>query len=122
MYQQGALNAALVANRVGGSGSASSVALGSVGNPQLLALPGPPSSNSVLDSGNNVDPFAASLGVAPPAYVQMSELEKKRKLLIQEQFLWQQYQRDGMQGAVALSKMQSAPLGMGGYGYGSHRF
>ncbi|XP_074293910.1 putative clathrin assembly protein At1g03050 [Silene latifolia] len=123
MYQQGALNAALVANRVGGTGSASSVAFGTVGNPHLLALPAPQTSSSAA-SGNteNVDPFAASLGVAPPAYVQMSELEKKQRLLVQEQLYWQQYQRDRMQGPSSLSNMQSTPPHMGGYAHGGYRF
>ncbi|XP_057250283.1 putative clathrin assembly protein At1g03050 [Beta vulgaris subsp. vulgaris] len=119
MYQQGVTNAAIAANRVGGSGSASSVALGSIGNPQLLALPAPPSSSgSDTISTGNVDPFAASLGVAPPPFVQMSELEKKQRRLVEEQLMWQQYQRDGMQGHVALSKIQQKPANTGGNGYG----
>ncbi|KAK9735192.1 hypothetical protein RND81_04G189600 [Saponaria officinalis] len=112
MYQQGAVNAALVANRVGGSGSASSVALGSIGNPQLLALPAPQSMSGKTDSNANtaiVDPFVASLGVAPPSYVQMSDLEKKQRLLVQEQLMWQQYHRNGM---------QPPSSNIGGYTYG----
>lgn len=119
MYQQGVTNSSLVANQVGGSGSASSVALGSVGNPHLLALPAPPSSSSSkVESTGNVDPFTASLGVAPPPYVQMSDIEKKQRLLVEEQMLWQQYKRDGMQGQVALSKIQGWPSNGYGYGYG----
>lgn len=119
MYQQAATNAALAANQVGGSGSASSVALGSARNPKLLALPAPPSSSgSASTSTVNVDPFAASLGVAPPPYVQMSELQKKQQRLVEEQLMWQQYQRDGMQGHVALSKIQQSPANIGGHGYG----
>lgn len=72
------------------TGSASSVAL----RPPTLAY------------GYSADPFAASLAIAPPAYVQMSELEKKQNLLLQEQLLWQQYLRDGMHGQVGLEKMQ----------------
>lgn len=67
MYQQGAANAAKAANRVGGSGSGSSVALGSLGNPHLLALPAPPASSG--SGSGNVDPFAASLAVPPPPWV-----------------------------------------------------
>lgn len=116
MYQQGATNATLAANRVGGSGSASSVALGSAGNPRLLALPAPPSCSGTSSTSNwNVDPFAASLGVASPPYVQMSELEEKQRRLVEEQYMWQQYQRDGMQGHVALSKIQQRSTNMGGY-------
>lgn len=45
------------------------------GIPGLLALPAPPV------GGGSEDPFAASLlAVAPPAYVQMSEMEKKHQL------------------------------------------
>ncbi|RVX02506.1 putative clathrin assembly protein [Vitis vinifera] len=51
----------------------------------MLALPAPPTSNDGA-STRSVDPFAASLAVAPPTYVQMSEMEKKQKLLMEEQF------------------------------------
>ena len=55
---------------------------------------------------DSADPFAASLAVAPPAYVQMSEIEKKQRLLMEEQEMWQQYARSSMQGNVAFTKLQ----------------
>lgn len=128
MYQQQA--AAMVNGASGGaSGSASSVAFGSSGKPAapMLALPAPPASNEdnnkQLSNVNNTnlkivsaDPFAASLTVAPPPYVQMSDMEKKQKLLVEEQLMWQQYARDGMQGHIAMKKsLQTNPYGMGGY-------
>ncbi|KAF9612341.1 hypothetical protein IFM89_039059 [Coptis chinensis] len=93
MYQQSTVAAAMAGSV--GTGSASSVALGASGKPPMLALPAPPTSD-----GNaqlvNADPFAASLSVAPPSYVQMSDMEKKQKLLMDEQFMWQQYARNGL--------------------------
>ncbi|XP_062175924.1 putative clathrin assembly protein At1g03050 [Alnus glutinosa] len=96
--------------RAGPGGSASSVAFGSARRPPMLALPAPPT------SATSADPFAASLAVAPPAYVQMSEMEKKQKLLVEEQLMWQQYARDGMQGQLGMAKIQHHnPYNMGGY-------
>ena len=51
-----------------------------------------------------MDPFAASLVVPPPQSMQMSDLEKKQKLLMEEQLMWQQYMRDGMQGQYVTAK------------------
>lgn len=111
MYKQAETNAAMQGPGFGVSGSASSVALGSAGRPAMLALPAPPGSSS----GSGVaDPFAASLAVAPPPYVQMSEMEKKQRLLVEEQVMWQQYARGGMQGQVAISRVQHNGF-MGGY-------
>ncbi|CAH9079685.1 unnamed protein product [Cuscuta europaea] len=75
LYQQGSINGA--ATSVLATGSASSVAAPAA--PQGYA-----------------DPFAASLSIPPPPYVQMSEMEKKQRLLVEEKLLWQQYARDGM--------------------------
>lgn len=114
MYQQGEMAQALASSGVIASGSASSVALGSAGRPSMLALPAPPSA----EGGATVcDPFAASLSIAPPSYVEMSEMEKKQKLMVQEQVMWQQYARDGMQGEVGLSKANrnSYPFNTGGH-------
>ncbi|XP_073158344.1 putative clathrin assembly protein At1g03050 [Henckelia pumila] len=47
---------------------------------------------------NTTDPFAASLAVAPPAYVQMREMETRQRLVSEEQVMWQRYARDGMRG------------------------
>ncbi|MBA0758807.1 hypothetical protein Gotri_021772 [Gossypium trilobum] len=102
------------------TGSASSVAFGSAGrSAATLTLPAPPSSNG---NKNNepvaVDPFAASLTVAPPSYVQMSDMEKKQKLLMEEQVMWDQFKRNGMRGGnVAMSNVQQQtyPYNQGGW-------
>ncbi|KAL3814443.1 hypothetical protein ACJIZ3_015711 [Penstemon smallii] len=115
MYQQGATTHAVASSGLVATGSASSVALGSAGRPSMLALPAPPGSDG--GATTNTDPFAASLAIAPPAFVQMSEMEKKQKLLMEEQVMWQQYARDGMQGQVGFTKMQQNPYqyNTGGY-------
>lgn len=115
MYQQASNSAAIAGPGYGNSGSASSVALGSAGRPAMLALPAPPPNGATTSGTTHVDPFAASLVVAPPSYVQMSDMEKKQKLLMDEQMLWQQYARDGMQGQLGLSKLQQNNYNTGGY-------
>ncbi|KAL4384837.1 hypothetical protein GQ457_15G012600 [Hibiscus cannabinus] len=106
MYQQGAM----ASSGYGTTGSASSVAFGSVGRPATLALPAPPSSKH-----NVVDPFAASLAVEPPSYVQMSDMEKKQRFLVEEQAMWEQYRRDGMQGygSNSMAKVHNFPYSPG---------
>lgn len=98
-----------------GQGSASSVALPLMSS-NLLALPAPAGGGG---AGEVVDPFAASLEVPAPAYVQMSEMEKKQRLLMEEQRMWQQYANDGMQGHLGMVKLQQYPQFqyMGGSGY-----
>lgn len=117
MYQQGAVAQVVASSGVVATGSASSVALGSAGRPSMLALPAPPSVDGGAAGTSTHDPFAASLAIAPPSYVQMSEMEKKQRLLVDEQVMWQQYQRDGMQGQVGLDRTQPNPYAynMGGY-------
>nr|XP_016492024.1 PREDICTED: putative clathrin assembly protein At1g03050 [Nicotiana tabacum]XP_016492025.1 PREDICTED: putative clathrin assembly protein At1g03050 [Nicotiana tabacum] len=118
MYQQGAVAQVVASSGVVATGSASSVALGSAGRPAMLALPAPPSAGSGPNTaGTSTDPFAASLAIAPPPYVQMSEMEKKQRLLVEEQVMWQQYQRDGMHGQIGLATAQPNPCAynMGGY-------
>ncbi|PPD97960.1 hypothetical protein GOBAR_DD05033 [Gossypium barbadense] len=118
MYQQGQMMAAVTSSAA--TGSASSVAFGSAGrSAATLALPAPPSSNG---NKNNepvaVDPFAASLTVAPPSYVQMSDMEKKQKLLMEEQVMWDQFKRNGMRGgnvAVSNVQQQTYPYNQGGW-------
>ncbi|KAK3162643.1 hypothetical protein QOZ80_1BG0091910 [Eleusine coracana subsp. coracana] len=61
------------------AGSASSVA--------LLALPPPPGADA---AAAKADPFAASLAVPPPTYVQMVDLQTRQRLLVEEQMAWQQ--------------------------------
>ncbi|CAK8560027.1 unnamed protein product [Lathyrus sativus] len=106
MYEQN------VATKQGmnGYGSASSVAR--VSAVPMLALPAPQTS-----SNDYQDPFAASMAVAPPAYVQMSEIEKRQRLLLDEQAMWQQYAKSGMQGNVGFPTQQQQPNNfyMGGY-------
>ncbi|XP_047940336.1 probable clathrin assembly protein At4g32285 [Salvia hispanica] len=95
MYDQGEVKQHFEASRMIG-GSASSVALPgqmSGGATEVLALPPAP------DVAQK-DPFAASLSVPPPAYVQMADLEMKRELLAQEQQLWQRQASNGMQGQL----------------------
>lgn len=117
MYQQGAITAAMASSGYVTTGSASSVALGSTGRPAMLALPAPPTPDGASTSTTSADPFAASLAVAPPPYVQMSEMEKKQRLLVEEQMMWQQYARDGRQGHVAAAKMQQKPYPYNTEGY-----
>ncbi|XP_047981280.1 putative clathrin assembly protein At4g02650 [Salvia hispanica] len=108
MYQYGAMTHVGASSGYYATGSASSVALGSAGRPAILALPAPrsPANCGVNTFSPNNDPFAASLAIAPPSYVQMSEMEKKQRLLLQEQLLWQQYTRDGMHGQVGFANLQ----------------
>jgi hypothetical protein len=100
MYDQGVVRQHVNAQAT--SGSSSSVALPAPGqHTKMLALPAP--DGSMQNVGG--DPFAASLSFAPPSYVQMAEMEKKQQFLTQEQMMWQQYQRDGMQGPSSLAKL-----------------
>ncbi|KAL9329131.1 hypothetical protein ACSQ67_004134 [Phaseolus vulgaris] len=101
MYRQAEMNAAMQAHNYGMNGSGSSMAQRLTGGPAMLALPAPQTSGGSA----SVDPFAASLAVAPPAYVQMSEIEKRQKLLMEEQVMWQQY-ASSMHGNAAFTKPQ----------------
>lgn len=117
MYQQGAIAAAMSAPGSGTSGSASSIALGSAGKPAMLALPAPPTKDGIAEP-LSADPFAASLPVPPPPYVQMREMENKQRFLVEEQLMWQQYSRDGKQGQHPLERIQRNPYNMGGFTHG----
>ncbi|XP_075477648.1 putative clathrin assembly protein At1g03050 [Primulina tabacum] len=97
MYQQGTISQAMDSTGSVATGSGSSVVLGSDGRPSMLALPAPPVSGAISSSANT-DPFIASTVIAPPTCVQMSEMEKKQRLLVEEQIMWQKFARDGMQG------------------------
>ncbi|XP_031266384.1 probable clathrin assembly protein At4g32285 [Pistacia vera] len=107
MYDQGAVRQHVNTTQLSG-GSASSVTLPVPGKSStpVLALPAP---DGTVQRLGNEDPFAASLTVPPPAYVQMAEMERKQQFLVQEQQLWQQYGRDGMQGQVGLNKIAGNP-------------
>lgn len=106
MYDQGTVKQHTNASEMSG-GSASSVAMPGMSRSgaQVLALPAP--DGSVQPVGQK-DPFAASLLVPPPAYVQIADMERKQQLLVQEQQLWQQYASTGMQGQLALAKISGA--------------
>ncbi|BAT76332.1 clathrin assembly protein [Vigna angularis] len=109
MYDQGAVRQHLSTSELSG-GSASSVALpglGKRGTP-ILALPAP---DGTVKAVGAQDPFAASLSVPPPSYVQMADMERKQQLLVQEQQVWKQYGMDGMQGQVGLTRVGGAPPG-----------
>ncbi|WJX41758.1 hypothetical protein P8452_29069 [Trifolium repens] len=112
MYDQGMVRQHVSTSQLSG-GSASSVALPGPGKTTtpVLALPAPDGSVQPV----NQDPFAASLNIPPPSYVQMAEMEKKQQLLVHEQQLWHQYARDGMQGQSSLTKLNN---GTGYYGGG----
>ncbi|KAK4405090.1 putative clathrin assembly protein [Sesamum angolense] len=107
MYQQGAMAPTVASLSPTATGSSSSVALGSARRTAMLALPAPPAAN-VGPNGpsSRTDPFAASLALLPPGYVQMSEMEKKQRLLVEEQLFWQQYAKGGMSGQVGLANVQ----------------
>ncbi|KAF8086671.1 hypothetical protein N665_0615s0019 [Sinapis alba] len=113
MYQQGTVNAAVqTSTAYGASGSASSMAFGSAGRPAatMLALPAPATANGSSNGQVTMDPFAASLVVAPPAYVQMNDMEKKQRMLMEEQMMWDQYSRDGRRGGhTNLRQNQNQP-------------
>ncbi|CAA7406992.1 unnamed protein product [Spirodela intermedia] len=101
MYDAGVVRQHVNAQMSSG-GSASSVALPGMGKTTpVLALPAPDGSVQAV----NQDPFAASLVVPPPPYVQMADMEKKQQLLVQENQVWEQYARDGMQGQASLAKL-----------------
>ncbi|KAH0853588.1 hypothetical protein HID58_090645 [Brassica napus] len=70
----------------GGSGNANSIACGSVERPPALPAPTP---TETKPKNKSVDPFTASLEVAPPPYmqVQMNDMENKQGLLMEEQIM-----------------------------------
>lgn len=111
MYDQGMVRQHVSTANLSG-GSASSVALPGPGKTTtpVLALPAPDGSVQPV----NQDPFAASLTIPPPSYVQMADMEKKQHLLVQEQQVWNQYARDGMQGQSSLAKLNGAGYYPGG--------
>lgn len=103
MYDQGTVRQHVSTSQLTG-GSASSVALPGPGKTfmPVLALPAP---DGTVQAVGNQDPFAASLTVPPPSYVQIADMERKQHLLVQEQQLWQQYGMDRMQSQVGLAKV-----------------
>ncbi|XP_074571267.1 putative clathrin assembly protein At2g25430 [Curcuma longa] len=114
MYDQGTVRQQV--NSQASSGSSSSVALPAPGRgtAMVLALPAPDGTVQTLGQ----DPFTASLGVPPPSYVQMAEIEKKQHLLVQEQVLWHQYASNGMQGQTSLAKLSNSTVPNSAMPYG----
>ncbi|KAG0491045.1 hypothetical protein HPP92_007908 [Vanilla planifolia] len=104
MYDQGLVmrHASVQAS----GGSVSSVVLPGPGkSTPILALPSPDGTVHTIGQ----DPFAASLSIPPPSYVQMADTDRKQQLLFLEQQMWQQYSRDGMLGQTSLSKLNNVP-------------
>ncbi|KAF9662882.1 hypothetical protein SADUNF_Sadunf18G0100700 [Salix dunnii] len=98
MYDQAAARQHVSTAQLTG-GTASSVGKSAT---SVLALPAP---DGTIQPVRNPDPFAASLTVPPPSYVQIAEMERKQHLLVNEQQLWQHYRRDGMHSHVDLAKI-----------------
>ncbi|WVZ67936.1 hypothetical protein U9M48_016948 [Paspalum notatum var. saurae] len=91
MYNHATANAAITNVRAF-AGSASSVAMKPLGSSSTaLALPALPGGSGATAAAG-VDPFAASLVVPPPTYVQMTDLQTRQRLLVQEQNAWQHYE------------------------------
>ncbi|CAL1359151.1 unnamed protein product [Linum trigynum] len=90
MYDQGAVKQHVASTNAASAGSASSVVLpgGMMQAAPMLALPAPDGTMQVV-AGQ--DPFAASLAVPPPSYVQMAEMQAKQQMFVHEQQAWQQY-------------------------------
>ncbi|KAF2310618.1 hypothetical protein GH714_015556 [Hevea brasiliensis] len=56
---------------------------------------------ALVESTSNLSKQKATLGV-------IADMERKQHLLVQEQQIWQQYGRDGMQGQVGLANISGA--------------
>ncbi|CAM6038704.1 unnamed protein product [Sphagnum compactum] len=106
MYDQGAARQKQAAAAIP-AGSASSVCIPNRPSSSFLALPAPPGAMPLPESGE--DPFAASVVIPPPSYVQIADMSKKQQLLVQEQMMWQKYQSDGMRGEQSFMKLYSNP-------------
>lgn len=97
LYDQGIENWKLQAAASCPAGSASSVATPSFSQSNFLALSAAPAAGPEKKEVGE-DPFAASINVPPPAYVQMAELRQKQQLLVQEQQHWLQYRQGSIYG------------------------
>ncbi|KAH7283424.1 hypothetical protein KP509_34G007000 [Ceratopteris richardii] len=104
LYEQGAYRQKMLSASVP-SGSASSIAVPGHTSSNFLALPAPPEASIAISQ----DPFAPSLTVPPPAYVQMAEIRQKQQLLVQEQQQWLLYQQGMMQGNAGMMKFPNNP-------------
>lgn len=103
MYDHGAVRQHTNNSQVSG-GSSSSVVMPGLAATTMLALPAP---DGTVQSVGPQDPFAASLTIPPPSYVQIADMEKKQNLLVQEQQAWQLYGSSGMQGQGAFAKINA---------------
>lgn len=83
-HKQGATTTTRPSATYIGNGSASSVMFELANRSAMLALPALPAPDSRA-TNNFIDPFAASLPIAPPVYVQQMSI----RLLLDEQLLWQ---------------------------------
>ncbi|KAE8698522.1 hypothetical protein F3Y22_tig00110597pilonHSYRG00343 [Hibiscus syriacus] len=81
MDQRGQSMKVMASQGATATGSASSIVFGSACRPEVLVLSAPLSSDGRTGASGEGDPFAASLVVAPPTYVQMSDMEKKQRFL-----------------------------------------
>lgn len=70
--------------------------------PLVLALPTP---DGTVPPLGQQDPLAASPSLPLPSYVQIADIERKKRLLAQEQQLWQQYASNGMQDQVGFARI-----------------
>ena len=89
----------------------------------MLALPAPPPTSNGKGGRSLVtmDPFAASLEVVPLSYVQMSDMENKQRLVMEEQMMWDQYNRNGRLGYMQNQQQHfHVPYSMGTYSYTPH--
>ncbi|KVI11650.1 probable clathrin assembly protein At4g32285 [Cynara cardunculus var. scolymus] len=111
MYDHGAVRQHMSNSQVSGGSSSSFVMPGLAATP-MLALPAP---DGTIQSVGPQDPFAASLTIPPPSYVQIADMEKKHNLLMQEQQAWHLYGSSGMQGEGAFAKINAAYSGGMGY-------
>ncbi|KAE8691481.1 Vacuolar iron transporter family protein [Hibiscus syriacus] len=118
MNQHGQSMKAMASQGSATTGSASSVAFGTARRSAVLVLQSPPSSDGKnMGTSSGGDPFAASFIVTPPTYVQMSDMEKKQRLLEDEVIMLEQHTRNGFQGNAGTWTVQTSP-----YSRGEHRF
>ncbi|KAG9151845.1 hypothetical protein Leryth_002117 [Lithospermum erythrorhizon] len=100
MHQQGVVNHKVVIDST-------------IGVPAMLALAPPPLQNVVVNTNMGYPYYAG------PTNVQMPEMDIKQRLPLEQQVMWQQYARDGMQEQVAYAMIQphAYAYNQGGYMY-----
>lgn len=116
MHQYGANQDRVASSNVTATGSGRRMPVVAEEKLALQTLPAPPDAGRANGLHPQVDPFATSLFMAPPAYVHKPELENKQRLFMQEQVIWQQYAREETQGEVGFTRVQQhCPYQAGGY-------